>query len=39
VVVTPSGTIVVTRSPGIGYDLDWERIERATVRKQEFIVS
>jgi len=36
VAVTPDGTIRVTESPGIGYSLDWERIERATVRKREF---
>ncbi len=36
VVVMASGTIVLTQSPGIGYELDWERIERATVRKREF---
>ncbi len=39
VAVTASGTIVAMQSPGIGYDLDWERIERATVRKREFGVS
>ncbi|NWG13598.1 MAG: o-succinylbenzoate synthase [Acidobacteria bacterium] len=37
--VTRGGTILVTQSPGIGYHLDWDRIERATVRKQEFGVS
>ncbi|MBM3790205.1 MAG: o-succinylbenzoate synthase [Acidobacteria bacterium] len=34
--VTPGGTIRVPTSPGIGYDLDWARIDRATVRRQEF---
>ncbi len=32
VTVSPQGTIRVTDSPGIGYELDWDRIRRATVR-------
>jgi o-succinylbenzoate synthase len=30
--VTPHGTIQLRAEPGIGYELDWERIRRATVR-------
>ena len=36
VTVTPRGTIVVPQAPGFGYDLDWERIRRATFRQAEF---
>jgi O-succinylbenzoate synthase len=36
VIVTPAGTIRVPPAPGIGYDLDWERIGRATFRMQDF---
>ncbi len=36
VTVTPRGTILLNDRPGIGYDLDWARIERATVRIKEF---
>jgi O-succinylbenzoate synthase len=36
VTVTPEGTIRVPKEPGIGYQLDKERIERATVRRREF---
>ncbi len=36
VTVTSQGTILLNDRPGIGYDLDWERIERATVRIKEF---
>jgi O-succinylbenzoate synthase len=36
VTVTPHGTIVLNDRPGIGYDLDWDRIGRATVRLREF---
>jgi O-succinylbenzoate synthase len=34
--VTPRGTICVPDKPGIGYDVDWERVRRATVRVQDF---
>jgi O-succinylbenzoate synthase len=34
--VTPQGTIKVPRRPGIGFEPDWERIRRATVRTREF---
>jgi O-succinylbenzoate synthase len=36
VVVSPEGTIKVPVGPGIGFDLNWNRIERATVRTREF---
>jgi O-succinylbenzoate synthase len=36
VAVTPEGTIILQETPGIGYTPDWERIERATVRRREF---
>jgi O-succinylbenzoate synthase len=36
VTVTPQGTIIIPDGPGIGYDPDWERIRRATVRTREF---
>lgn len=36
VTVTPSGTILVPESPGIGFIPDTDRIERATVRRREF---
>jgi O-succinylbenzoate synthase len=36
VTVTPSGTILVPESPGIGFIPDFERIERATVRHRQF---
>ncbi len=36
VAVTPRGTIQVPELPGIGYELDWERIARARVRAQKF---
>ena len=36
VAVTPSGTILVPESPGIGFIPDPERIERATVRHRQF---
>jgi O-succinylbenzoate synthase len=36
VTVTSQGTILLNDWPGIGYDLDWERIERATVRIRDF---
>ncbi|MBZ5499282.1 MAG: o-succinylbenzoate synthase [Acidobacteriia bacterium] len=36
VTVTPEGTIRLTDRPGIGYDLDWERIQRATMRIRDF---
>jgi O-succinylbenzoate synthase len=36
VTVTPEGTIQVPDAPGIGYELNWERIRRATVRAREF---
>lgn len=36
VTVTSQGTILLNDRPGIGYDLDWERIERATVRVRDF---
>ena len=34
--VNTSGAIDVPAGPGIGYEPDWDRIERATVRKREF---
>jgi len=36
VTVTVQGTIRLTEGPGIGYELDWNRIERATVRIGDF---
>jgi O-succinylbenzoate synthase len=30
--VTTEGTILVPRGPGFGYEVNWERIEKATVR-------
>jgi O-succinylbenzoate synthase len=39
VTVTPEGTIRLSDKPGIGYDLDWERIERATARVRNFNLS
>jgi O-succinylbenzoate synthase len=39
VTVSPQGTIRVRPDPGIGYDLNWELIERATVRKRDFVHS
>ena len=36
VMVAPTGTISMPAGPGIGYDLDWERIQRATVRTKDF---
>ena len=36
VTVSPQGTIRLPDAPGIGYDPDWERIERATVRTRNF---
>jgi O-succinylbenzoate synthase len=36
VTVTPAGTIRLPDGPGIGYDLDWERIQRASVRTRDF---
>jgi len=36
VTVTPDGTIHVPSAPGIGYELNWERIKLATVRKRGF---
>jgi O-succinylbenzoate synthase len=36
VTVTPNGTIRVPANPGIGYELNWERIRRATVRIRDF---
>ncbi len=37
VTVSPQGTISVRPTPGIGYDLNWELIERASVRKRDFV--
>ncbi len=34
--VTPSGTIQLSEKPGIGYDLNWDVIERASVRTRDF---
>jgi o-succinylbenzoate synthase len=34
--VTSHGTIRLTEGPGIGYEPDWDRIERATVRTADF---
>lgn len=39
VTVTPEGTIRLSDKPGIGYDLDWERIERVTARVRDFNLS
>jgi O-succinylbenzoate synthase len=36
VTVTAHGTIHLTEGPGIGYGLDWDRIDRATVRTGDF---
>ncbi|MGA2261029.1 MAG: o-succinylbenzoate synthase, partial [Acidobacteriota bacterium] len=36
VTVTAEGTIRLTEAPGFGYELDWERIQRATVRSRDF---
>lgn len=33
--VTPRGTIVVPRGPGLGYDIDFDYIDSLTVRKKE----
>jgi O-succinylbenzoate synthase len=34
--VTPQGTILVPQGPGSGYDVDQERVESLTVRKEVF---
>jgi o-succinylbenzoate synthase len=34
--VSPQGTIVMRTEPGIGYQVDEERIEKLTVRKETF---
>jgi O-succinylbenzoate synthase len=36
VTVTPQGTIRVPQTPGLGYGPNLDRIEKATVRKEEF---
>jgi o-succinylbenzoate synthase len=36
VTVTPQGTIRIPQTPGLGYVPNLERIEKATVRKDEF---
>jgi len=36
VTVTPEGIIRVLEFPGIGYELNWERIGRATMRTRQF---
>jgi O-succinylbenzoate synthase len=36
VVVTPRGTIVVPQTPGTGYEVDRDRIESLSVRKETF---
>ena len=36
VMVTPDGTIRLPEGPGIGYDLDRDRIRRATARTRDF---
>ncbi len=36
VTVTPVGTIHVPSKPGIGFDLDWVRIQRASARTRKF---
>jgi O-succinylbenzoate synthase len=38
VTITPDGTIRLPDRPGIGYEPDWERIQRATVRMEDFQV-
>ncbi len=38
VVVSPQGTIRVPEKPGIGYDIDWERVQRATARVRDFSI-
>lgn len=39
VTVTPQGTIRVPEGPGIGYELNWDLIGRATVRTRDFKLS
>jgi O-succinylbenzoate synthase len=34
--VTPRGTILAPKAPGLGYEIDRDRIARATVRTQQF---
>jgi O-succinylbenzoate synthase len=34
--VTPRGTILAPKAPGFGYEIDRDRIARATVRTQQF---
>ncbi len=34
--VSADGTIAVPRGPGLGYDLNWDLIDRMTVRKRQF---
>jgi O-succinylbenzoate synthase len=36
VVVSPRGTIAVPEAPGIGHEIVWPRVERATVHKEEW---
>jgi o-succinylbenzoate synthase len=36
--VTASGTIEVPEAPGIGYELNWDLIERVTVHKSDFVL-
>jgi len=39
VTVTSEGTIPIPKTPGIGFDLNWECIVEATVRTREFVRS
>ena len=36
VTVSPEGTIQVPRGPGIGHEIVWSRVERATLHKEEW---
>jgi len=36
VTVSPQGTITVPEGPGIGHDIVWPRVERATVAREEW---
>ena len=39
VTVSPDGLITVPRAPGLGHEVVWSRVERATQWKQEFVIS
>jgi O-succinylbenzoate synthase len=36
VTVSPQGTITVPEGPGIGHEIVWPRVERATVSREEW---